>query len=600
MIMKKITLFAICICFFLKAFNQNSTYYQATVYFTSGVTRTVTSSDTSATVSASDINAILTKYSLNGSDVYPAFPEFNEADTLLLPNLKIGRTDTIKQMDRANIFTITVPDTTTRNNLIQDLVSLSEVLFVEANGTDSFSTDPTDPDYHNQWYLNNLLNPSHDIHASGAWNIYKGNSNSIIGIIDDGVDITEPDVSPKIAGGDNNFYIETEANGLRLSHGTAVAGVAAASTNNGISMAGVDWQAHVLPENTHDYNLCFCWGFITKPHGWNLIAKKILSAVNFSSNVWTLNHSYELKGGLFGNNYSVVVAEAFAYAAKNNRVSCASSGNDQSNSTRIFPANYSSELIDVGGTDQNDVQYFKSNGGPNLDVVAPAVGIVTLNNTQFGSDVSLDGTSLASPMVAGIASLLKGYNPGLYNDDIEQIIKLSADHLGAVGRNDLYGYGRVNAATALSYLNSPYQLQHLTATGGTAYSTTSYALKILGGLHVSDFSYSGQKIEVRTTISLPTNYCSITGVWGTGLKTTGWHDDNGTCYGDGFCEVVPGSQTPTQVTLRTYVYHLYNLFGISIGYYPRSPQNVVFAYSILGIPQTVAISGPSTVCSKVS
>jgi len=104
--MKRITLFAITLFAYKIAFNQ--TYYQATAYFLSGVTRTVTSTDTFATVTASDINTVLVRYGLNSSEVYPAFAEFNESDTLLLPNAELGRTDTIKQMDRAKIFTVTV------------------------------------------------------------------------------------------------------------------------------------------------------------------------------------------------------------------------------------------------------------------------------------------------------------------------------------------------------------------------------------------------------------------------------------------------------------------------------------------------------------
>ncbi|HVZ95444.1 MAG TPA: S8 family peptidase [Chitinophagaceae bacterium] len=595
--MKRLFILCTCLCGFSWAYSQN--YYQATAYFLSGVTRTVTSTDTFATVTASDINAVLSKYGLNSSNVYPAFPEFNEQDTLLLPNSELGRIDTIKQMDRAKIFVITVTDTTTRNNLITDLQGLSEVLFAEANGDDSLSVAPNDPAYtaNGQWDLNNTLYPGHDIHAQTAWDIYQGTSNSIIGIIDDGVDFTEPDISAKYAGGDQTFYVETEKNGRKLSHGTAVAGIAAASTNNGIEMAGVDWNAKILSEDTHDYYNCFCLGFLSHKHGWNLTASKTLNAINFSPNVWTLNHSYELTHGFLGNNYSVVLAEAFAYAAKSNRVSCVAAGNDSKNSTNIYPPNYSSELIDVGGTDQQDNKFSLSNSGPNLDVVAPAVDITTINFKQFGSLTSEEGTSMSSPIVAGIASLLKGFNQSLYNDDIEQIIKLSADDQGVAGRDDVYGYGRVNAHTALSYLNPPYQLLHLTATGGTTYSTTDHGIVMLAGLFAKDGKYpQSKKIEVRTTINLPTDFCNIVGVWGDGLKTTGWHDDGKYSYGDGFCEVVPGSLTKTQVTLRTYVYLLRDEFGISYGYYPTSPQNVKFAYSILG-QSDLSINGDATFCT---
>lgn len=157
-----------------------------------------------------------------------------------------------------------------------------------------------------------------------------------------------------------------------------------------------------------------------------------------------------------------------------------------------------------------------SNTGPNIDVVAPGLGIVTTNYTQFGSLISVDGTSVASPLVAGIASLLKGYNTNLYNDDIEEMIKRSADQnsSGTQGvRNDQYGFGRINAQKALGYLISPYVIQHLTTKGGSIYTTQpSRLLIVLGALGLSDWLYRLTKVEIRTTVNLPTNYNSITGV----------------------------------------------------------------------------------------
>lgn len=166
-----------------------------------------------------------------------------------------------------------------------------------------------------------------------------------VAIIDHGLDNTQPELTPKIVAGDNSFHVEPYGS-QRLSHGTAVAGVAAASANNvtGSSggIAGVDWNAKIISQDIWDYWNCFCLNAITNQHGNNLVAKKINSAVKYSPNVWTLNHSYILDGG-----YSPTVAEAFANAYKNNRVSCVAAGNNGAYRTDIYPANYKQGLIAV-------------------------------------------------------------------------------------------------------------------------------------------------------------------------------------------------------------------------------------------------------------
>ena len=94
---------------------------------------------------------------------------------------------------------------------------------------------------------------------------------------------------------------------------------------------------------------------------------------------------------------------------------------------------------------------------------------------------------------------------------------------------------------------------------------------MLGVLGLSDALYTVQRVEVRTTITLPTE-CKIVGVWGTGLGTNGFRDDGGYCFGEGFCQVVPGSVSSTNATLRTYIYYVTDVLGHVIGYFPRTPK----------------------------
>ncbi|MDI6809228.1 MAG: T9SS type A sorting domain-containing protein [Candidatus Eisenbacteria bacterium] len=215
--------------------------------------------------------------------------------------------------------------------------------------------------------------------------------------------------------------------------------------------------------------------------------------------------------------------------------------------------------------------------------------------------VSFSGTSMAAPIVSGIAMLLKGfdqtYSPSLYNDDIEQVIRLSADDIDPPGWDSEYGAGRVNARKALDYLRGPYAMGRWEETGGSVYQTTE---NFKGNFYslpgAPDGYYVGKRYEVRRSVTFPTEFSNIVGAWGRGLATTGYdwtlYNDN---FAMGYCEVVPGTLTLTGAIVRTWVYEIAMLpSGAYYGWYPARPENVTFACTVLGIPAHlyVSILGP--------
>jgi hypothetical protein len=104
-------------------------------------------------------------------------------------------------------------------------------------------------------------------------------------------------------------------------------------------------------------------------------------------------------------------------------------------------------ILTVSATDQFDVIYSYSNTGKNIDVAAPGDSF----STQMGGGyVSTGGTSYSAPIVAGVAALVMSVNPQLSGDQVQDIVKQSADDLGAAGWDPIYGMGRVNAASAVS------------------------------------------------------------------------------------------------------------------------------------------------------
>ncbi len=242
-----------------------------------------------------------------------------------------------------------------------------------------------------------------------------------------------------------------------------------------------------------------------------------------------------------------------------------------------------------------------SGQGNHLDVVAPGANVRT--TTEASEYIGVTGTSFAAPFVSGLASLLKGYNHNLANDDIVNIIRLSADKVNAMnGQNftEAYGYGRINAKKALDFLRAPYSLNQWTVSGGTVFNSTAQSQISLYSAHanLASGTYTAKKYEVRKTITFPKPFCSITGVWGRGVFSTGWSPANPN-FGEGFCEIVPGTLTSTGVTLRTYVYEIWSSSNQYIGYYPSTPASVNFAYTVLGFENpNSTITGSSSLCTS--
>ncbi len=109
---------------------------------------------------------------------------------------------------------------------------------------------------------------------------------------------------------------------------------------------------------------------------------------------------------------------------------------------------------------------------------------------------------MATPVVSGIASLLRGYNSNLYNDDVQRIIQLSADDKGDPGWDQYYGYGRVNAKRALDYLRPPYTLTQSSATGGTDVgSTGTYQMRIYGVSGLDPLIYNVKHHDIQKTVT---------------------------------------------------------------------------------------------------
>ena len=279
---------------------------------------------------------------------------------------------------------------------------------------------PTDPYFSKQWHLSTIAAPN-------AWDISKGD-NAVIAILDTGVDPAHPDLKNKLLPG-YNFYDNNNNWSDVCGHGTAVAGTAAAMTNNGEGVAGVAWNAKILPIRITDTS---CYGY------YSTMAKGIIFAADNGAR--SANISFHIFDGF-------ALKDAAKYMYDKGGWVVAAGGNSGS----LQNYNDNPYIISVGATGPTDQITGFSTFGPYIDFAAPGYGIyTTLRGNSYGP---VSGTSFSSPIVAGLIALMVSKNSNATPDQIYDALKNSAADLGVGGRDYYYGWGRVDAYKSLQALD---------------------------------------------------------------------------------------------------------------------------------------------------
>ncbi len=276
---------------------------------------------------------------------------------------------------------------------------------------------PSDTEYPKQWALTKINAPS-------AWDVSKSSSNVQIAILDSGVTNTHPDLQGKVIL-ETNFtddsYIED-----RFGHGTHVAGIAAAATNNNLGVAGVGHDAQVIS------------GKVLNRYGRGYYSWLV------NALYWAADNGAEVVNMSIGGTYSSqALQDAINYAWSRGVVLVAAAGNSNS-SKLVFPAAYE-HVIAVAATDKTDQKAYFSNYGAWVDVAAPGVSILSLDDD--GDYVTQTGTSMASPHVSGLAALLWGSGWGSNNQAVTDRIFSTASPIA--GTSTYWQYGRIDAGAAL-------------------------------------------------------------------------------------------------------------------------------------------------------
>ncbi len=311
---------------------------------------------------------------------------------------------------------------------------------------------PDDPAWDFQWSLNKINTPD-------AWKIITGTQELTLAILDSGIQLDHPDLSSKIwvnsgeipgnsLDDDGNgkvddvhgwhfyhqwtgsVYIPAEDGSVQddFGHGTHVAGIASASTNNGIGIAGISWGARLMPVKVLDE-----YG-----NGWySDIASGILYAADNGAQIINLS--------LGGEEDSQLLRDAVDYARARGCLVVASSGN--SGGPVFYPAAYEPVLA-VAATNENDHHASFSSYGSQVDIAAPGTDIYStwVRSSYF----TLSGTSMAAPHVSGTAALVWSQKPDLTAAEVISSLLETADDIEAPGFDSYTGWGRVNAFKAVA------------------------------------------------------------------------------------------------------------------------------------------------------
>jgi len=327
--------------------------------------------------------------------------------------------DVVDSIPELGVLIIRIPEGQA-GHVIAELRLRGDVEYAEPNYCASASDIiPNDPGWSQQYNMA-------AIHAPAAWSWTTGATWVTIAILDTGIDLTHPDLAAKILPGTDIVNKDSNPSDDH-GHGTHVSAIAAASTNNGAGVAGVDWGANILPVKVLNAG-----GFGTYAN----IAAGI---------TWATDHGAQVINMSFGGaNPSTTLEDAVNYAFTHGVIQVAATGNDGVGSV-YYPAAYA-PVIAVAATDSSNSWAGFSNYGTGVTVAAPGVQIFSAN--LGGGYILRSGTSMAAPHVAGLAAILRGI-PGNGPDRVRTIIQSTAADLGAPGWDPYFGYGLIQMDAAI-------------------------------------------------------------------------------------------------------------------------------------------------------
>jgi hypothetical protein len=457
--------------------------------------------------------------------------------------------------------------------------------------------EPNDPSWSANWYL--PTSSSVGIGATPAWDAVTGSDSVRIAIIDTGVDYTHPDLDPGdrsrvLPGIDTGDDDSDPINEDWDSHGTGVAGLAAAWGNNNLLMSGVMWRGRILPikasENDDDY--------VDDDNGADGVYFARTHGADIANMSWggpSTIHWYDWTNLTGHDPLTDAISDAFVRGV----ALFASTGNDSHRGVdepACLPY-----ICAVGSSDENGTRTASSNWGPEVSILAPGSLVYTLAHRDHANLRAFGGTSAASPVAAGVAGLVKAYalrnGIVLTNQDLYECLKQSAVDIAQPGWDEESGWGRVSAARAVGMFRAPFAKLQGTIGGSSTRVTENAEIRFLDGGPLTPGVYYCDRYKISAHVSGCANFDATPFAWGRGLASRGY--DRGVDNG----AVVTGipwsgveNVTTSGFDVVTYVYYVkYSIMGAVYQWYPCRPEQALMAYMAFGPMslQAIQVNPPS-------
>jgi subtilisin family serine protease len=405
--------------------------------------------------------------------------------------------------DKANalnrVYIITIPDDVDDEQFLAAMRADPNVAGIENDIACLVAATPSDPSYGSQWAL--YQTSRRDIHAPEAWETETGSDTAIIAFIDTGVNYKHPDLMNNIwvnpgedLDGDGEVFDQSDINGVDddgngyvddligydfftggslqypvypgedgsmrdndpndfNGHGTHCAGIATAVTNNGLNGAGVAGGWGPYRGDGGARIMCLRAGYSADVGGGQEAGYVLMSAVVEAIN-YAARNGADVISYSAGSDIWTGLPQALSAAMDSGIVFCAAAGNDGSNVAGYFGV-YDG-ILAVAATNSYDRKWSGSNFGYWVEVSAPGQDIYSTYSYHYNPTyATLTGTSMAAPMVSGLAALIKSHYPSFDKTQINAMILAGADNIDAQNPTyiDSLGAGRINAANCLQ--NAP-------------------------------------------------------------------------------------------------------------------------------------------------
>ena len=425
-----------------------------------------------------------------------------EMNETLIASVEKNGFEVVKKIDQINVLVVKARNGVSVEASIKSLLDSQSIRYIEPNyivkmtpmkvvkviedkglqTSQESRSSPNDP----FWFTDPLFGIGQwnmrVIDADKAWGVEKGNHTVIVAVIDTGVRRTHHDLDANYIAIGYDWVNDDNDPDDDNGHGTHVAGIIAAETDNGYGIAGLA-QVSIMAEK------------VLNERGYGTVDNLILGIIHAAdSGADILNLS------LGTYEYSSALEDAVNYAYDKGCVMIAAVGNDNTDRPH-YPAALS-KVIAVASTygEPNDVRAPYSNYGSWVTVSAPGgyEGYYVLSTYNQSDDAFayVYGTSQATPHVSGLAALYKSLHPTATNKEVEEAIERGIEDKGKEGWDELYGYGRVNAYRTLvtipvtsvggegeivylqGRLNQPVYLALLTSLVAVALLTVKKALNL--------------------------------------------------------------------------------------------------------------------------